>query len=82
MNLGSLSDVIILVIPVLYITLFQKRIAMSISESSLKHGTKIEALEYLSTTTRNKLKLEELTGDREVSSRWKEQVSSRCQRWL
>jgi hypothetical protein len=54
-NLGSLSEMIILGIPVLGITLFQNRIAVSIAESSLKQGTKIGVLEYLSTTKRQAL---------------------------
>ena len=58
---------IILGIPVLGIILFQKSIAVSIAESSLKQGMKIGDLEYLSTTTRQALKLAAPPGDRDVT---------------
>lgn len=65
--IGSLSDMVILGIPVLGMNLFQKRTAVSIALSSLKHRMNICVLEYLSTTTRQALKTAAQPGDREVT---------------
>ena len=58
---------IIFGIPVLGMTLFQMRTAVSMAVSSLKHGMKMGVLEYLSTTTRQELKLAAPPGDKEVT---------------
>ena len=66
-NLGSLSEMMILGIPVLDSTLFQNNIAVSIAESSLKQGKNMGVLEYLSTITGQALKLAALPSDKEVT---------------
>ena len=55
MKLGSLSDIIILGIPVLDRTLCQNHIAVSIAESSLKKGMNKGVLENLSKITKQAL---------------------------